>query len=120
MIKRYVKGAQAERDLAKLLKNKSFSVIRAAGSGSSISTPDLIAIKRGRILAFECKAWKTVPRLKEKEYKDFLNWCKGAGAIGFLAWKNKDWLFMNIKDLKKSNIKKDGMSLKDLMFVVDI
>lgn len=120
MIKRYVKGAQAERDLAKLLKNRSFSVIRAAGSGSSISTPDLIAIKGGRILAFECKAWKTTPRLKKNEYKEFLEWCKRAGAMGFLAWKKKGWLFMNIKNLKKSNIKKDGISLKDLMFIVDI
>jgi len=120
MVKKYKKGARAERDLAKLLKNRSFSVIRAAGSGGSISVPDLIAIKKGRILAFECKAWKTVPRLKEREYKNFLDWCKGAGAIGFLAWKNKQWLFLNIKDLKKTNIKKDGISLNDLMFVVNV
>ena len=120
MIKRYLKGAQAERDLAKLLKNRSFSVIRAAGSGSSISTPDLIAIKKGRILAFECKAWKTMPRLKKKEYKEFLKWCERAGAMGFLAWRKGKWLFMNIKNIKTSNIKKDGMTLKDLMFVVDI
>lgn len=120
MIKRYVKGAQAERNLANLLKDRSFSVIRAAGSGSSISVPDLIAIKKGRILAFECKAWKTVPRLGKKEYKDFLEWCEKAGAIGFLAWKDKEWLFLNIKNLKTTNIKKNGITLNDLMLVVNI
>jgi Holliday junction resolvase len=120
MVKKYLKGAEAERELAKMLKERSFSVLRAAGSGSSISTPDLVAIKRGRILAFECKAWKTVPKLKKKEYKDFLEWCERAGAMGFLAWKNRGWLFLNIKDVKDSNIKKDGMSFEDLMFVVDI
>ena len=79
-----------------------------------------VAIKKGRILAFECKAWKTVPRLKEKEYEDFLDWCDKAGAIGFLAWKNKEWLFLDIKKLKNTNIKKDGITLNDLMFVVNI
>lgn len=120
MIKRYMKGAQAERNLANLLKNREFSVVRVAGSGSSISTPDIIAIKKGRIFAFECKAWKTTPKLRKKELKMFSEWCEKAGAIGFLAWKKKDWLFLNIKGLENSNIKKDGMSLRDLMFAIDV
>lgn len=120
MVKKYEKGARAERDLARLLKDRSFAVIRAAGSGGSLSIPDLVAIKKGRILAFECKAWKKVPRLRPDKYDNFSEWCKRANAIGFLAWKNKKWLFLNVKDLKKSNIKKDGITLNDLMLAFDV
>ena len=121
MIKTYIKGAQAERDLAKKLKERGFSVIRAAGSGGNISTPDLVAIKDGRILAFECKAWKTKPRLKKGEYDEFIRWCKRANAIGFMAWKNgTDWLFLNSKKIKNSNIKEEGLSFNDLMFLINV
>lgn len=120
MVKTYIKGARAERDLAKRLKRMGFSVLRAAGSGSPISTPDLVAVKRGRVLAFECKAWKTTPRLREKEYERFHDWCEKAGALGFLAWKDKDWSFLNVKNLKDGNIKKDGINLKDLMYIINV
>jgi len=120
MIKRYVKGAQAERDLSKKLKLLGYAVIRAAGSGGSISTPDLVAIKKGRILAFECKAWKTTPRLKKLEYQNFKEWCDISGAMGFLAWKNRKWIFLGVKDIPKSNINKDGIDFKDLMFIINI
>ena len=56
MIKTYIKGARAERELCKKLKELNFAIIRAAGSGGNISAPDLGAIKKGRILGFECKA----------------------------------------------------------------
>lgn len=120
MIKTYIKGARAERDLAKRLKDMGFGVIRAAGSGGNVSIPDLVAIKRGRILAFECKAWKTKPKLKKEEYNEFIDWCKRSGAMGFLAWKNKGWLFLNIKDLKNHNIVTDGLSFNDLMFLINM
>jgi len=123
MIKRYVKGAQAERDLCKKLKLLGYAVIRAAGSGGSISTPDLVAIKKGRILAFECKAWKTTPKLKKEEYQNFKEWCEMADAMGFLAWKQtgKDgWKFLGVKDIPKTNINKNGINFKDLMFIINV
>ena len=122
MVKKYNKGARAERELAKFLQKHDFSTIRAAGSGSGISTPDLVAIKKGRVLAFEIKSWSTKPRLKKEELKDFKRWCENAGAMGFFTWrrKNNDWMFLNIKDYGKNDIKKDGISLDDLMFVINV
>ncbi|MEM5792854.1 MAG: hypothetical protein QXY45_00635 [Candidatus Aenigmatarchaeota archaeon] len=120
MIKRYVKGAQAERELAKKLKTLGFAVIRAAGSGGSLSIPDLVAIKKGRILAFECKAWKKKPRLKEEEYRDFKNWCLSAGAMGFIAWKNNGWKFLSVDDILTKNIEEDGINFNDLIFIINI
>lgn len=121
MIKTYIKGARAERELAKKLKKRGFSVIRAAGSGGNISTPDLVAIKDGRILAFECKAWKTKPRLKKEEYKELVKWCKNSKAFGFMAWKNSTgWLFFDSKKMKKKYIEEDGLTFNDLMFLIDV
>ena len=120
MIKRYVKGAQAERELGKKLKELGFAIIRAAGSGGSVSTPDLVAIKKGRVLAFECKAWKTIPRLKKQEYENLKEWCQMAGAMGFMAWKNRGWKFLGVKDIPKKNIRKDGVNFKDLMFIINV
>jgi len=123
MIKRYVKGAQAERELSKKLKELGYAVIRAAGSGGLISTPDLVAIKKGRILAFECKAWKTTPTLKKEEYKNFKEWCEMSGGMGFLAWKQtggNGWKFLGVKDIPKTNINKDGINFKDLMFIINV
>ena len=120
MIRRYIKGAQAERDLSKRLKEFGFAVIRAAGSGGSISAPDIVAIKKGRVLAFECKAWKTTPRLNKEQYENLKNWCQKAGAMGFMAWKNREWKFLRVKDIPKTNITKDGINFKDLMFIINI
>lgn len=120
MFGRYSKGARAERELSKKLKVLGFAVIRAAGSGGTISTPDLVAIKKGRILAFECKAWKTTPRLKKEEYEDFKDWCEIAGAMGFMAWRNKEWKFLGVKDIPKTNINKSGINFTDLMFAINV
>jgi Holliday junction resolvase len=120
MKKKYDKGAMAERELVKFLKSHSFQTLRSAGSGSKFSTPDVVAIRKGIILAFECKAWQTKPKLKKDEYKEFREWCEKAGAIGFLAWrrgKNK-WLFLDIKSYGKKDILKDGITLNDLLLVL--
>jgi len=121
-MKKYVKGANFERELGKELKTVGFVCIRAAGSGSKISTPDLVAIKKGRVIAFECKSWETKPRLREEEYKNFMEWCERAGAVGFLAWRRgkNDWLFLDIKSYKSKDILKDGIRLNDLLFVLNL
>jgi len=115
VVKTYRKGANAERDLAKKLKSLGFSVIRAARSGGTISTPDLVAIKDKSVLAFECKAWKTKPILRKDELKEFKEWCEKSGAIGILAWKKRGrWLFLRVEEIKDKNIIKDGINIEQL------
>ena len=113
---KYKKGANAERELAKLLKERNFAVVRSARSGGSISIPDILGVRDGRVLAFECKMWKEKPRLRAEELSDFLDWCTRAGASGFLAWRKRgEWLFLNINDLSVKDIAEDGLSLNEII-----
>lgn len=116
---RYRKGANAERELAKLLKSHGFAVVRAARSGGSISVPDVVGIKKNVVVGFECKTWKTKPKLRAEEYNELKDWCLKAGANGFLAWKSKGkWLFLNLDDLQKKDIEKDGIELEKLLKIL--
>ncbi len=94
----YNKGANAERELIHTLSNLGFAVLRVAGSGvSPLPSPDVVALKNGRILAIECKAWKgkylAIPTVT---MNDEINWAKTAGAEFFVGWKipREGWLFV--------------------------
>ncbi len=116
---RYRKGANAERELAKILKERAFAVVRSAKSGGRISIPDILGVKSGVVFAFECKTWKRKPVLKPEEFAEISDWCSRAGANGFLAWRKRgEWLFLNIVDLKTKDISKDGLKLEDIVNMV--
>lgn len=106
----YRKGARFERELIHFLNYKGFSVSRTASSGGCLYPVDIIAIRRGLILAFECKAHKTKPRLNRKKFEGFRKWCDNAGAIGFLAWRapQNRWLFLGMNHIEKSNYSDDN------------
>ena len=62
-----------------------------------ISQPDLIALRSGKILAFECKAWNSeYLSIPLNTFDDTSAWCDNAGADFFIAWKvpKKGWLFV--------------------------
>lgn len=101
----YRKGARFERDLIHFLNYKGFSVSRTASSGGYLYPVDILAMKKGLILAFECKAHKTKPRLQKDKLKKFKEWCDRAGAMGFLAWRapQNKWLFLRMEDAEKRN-----------------
>ncbi len=94
----YKKGARAERELADLLWARGYAVIRSAGSGNSYS-PDIVAIKDGTVLAFECKAWNrdrvTISRVQMEK---MLEWRKRSGAELYIAWKYpyRGWFFIPV------------------------
>lgn len=101
MASRYQKGAHYERELLSILHDKGFAVIRTAGSGGGICVPDIIGIKKGQVLAFECKAWAEEPRLKPEKLKDLIEWSAKAGGLGFVAWRHDNkWEFKDARNLK--------------------
>lgn len=100
----YNKGANAERELLQTLYLAGMAVCRAAGSGKgkdTIPTPDAIALREGKIYAFECKAWKADNlSISHQQMHDLEKWCALAGAELVIAWKipRKGWRFMQKDD----------------------
>ena len=94
----YNKGANAERELIRSFSEKGFAVLRVAGSGvSPLPSPDVVALKSGRILAFECKALKgNYLAIPVVTFNDEVNWAETAGAEFFVAWKvpHQGWFFI--------------------------
>lgn len=92
------KGANAERELMRLFFERGFSVVRIAGSGTSpLPAPDIIAIKKGRIIAVECKARKTKNlAIAVVQIGELLDWAGRAGAEPLVGWKipRKGWFFL--------------------------
>lgn len=103
-MKAYLKGVRGERELLHFLNSKGFAVSRVPSSGGYLSPIDIIAIKKGLIIAIESKAHTKKPRLERKKLKRFKEWCERAGAIGFLAWRNSGkWLFLRLSDAESGN-----------------
>ena len=110
----YRKGANAERELIKILWNNGFATLRAAGSGvTPLPSPDLVALSSKKKLGFECKAWNSsYLNLSIEQFLTTKQWCNIAGADFFVAWKipNKGWLF----------IKPENFSRRDKNFTISL
>ncbi len=116
-MKTYAKGFRAEREILHFFNSKGLSCVRQASSGGHISPVDIVAMKQGLIIALECKNHQKKPRLAKDQLQRFSGWCRGAGAIGFLAWRNSgQWLFLKISDAEAGNYE-DGrwIEMKNLL-----
>lgn len=97
-MKTYAKGARAELELLHFLNSKGFAVIRAPSSGGYLSPVDVVAIKKGLILAIESKNHAKKPKLPHDRTERLKEWSDKAGAITFLGWRTKNkWLFLQLK-----------------------
>ncbi|MEI7961738.1 MAG: Holliday junction resolvase Hjc [archaeon] len=112
----YNKGANAERELIKTLFDLGFAVLRVAGSGvSPLPSPDVVALKSGRVIAIECKAWKGAHlAIPVVTMSDEINWAKTAGAEFFIGWKipREGWLFVRAEHFHNAG-KNFMISLKE-------
>ncbi len=102
---RYAKGARCERELLKELHERGYSVMRAAGSGVNSLSPDLIAVKNGKGLAFECKAWDGTSLSIEKDrFQGLVDWQINTGMNTFVAWRmnGNGWFFIKLEEMKES------------------
>lgn len=100
------KGANAERELMRLFFQAGFSVVRIAGSGTSpLPAPDVIAIKKGRVIAVECKARKSSHlAVRPEQMQELLDWAERAGSEAFVAWKipRRGWFFLRPEQFKRT------------------
>ena len=120
-MKTYAKGARAEMELIHYLNSKNFSCIRSASSGGDLYPVDLLAIKRGLIIAFECKNHAKKPKLPKDRVDRLKEWCDKAGAIGFLGWRTKNkWIFLQLKDVLENKYEDENwINMEQLLQVFD-
>ena len=100
---RYSKGARCERELLNDLHSRGYSVMRSAGSGINTLSPDIIAMKDTKRLAFECKAWESTSLSIENErFKGLVNWQSNTKMETYIAWRmNGDgWFFVKLEEMK--------------------
>jgi len=94
---KYQKGSRAERELIEFFSNNGYSVIRAAGSGVSSLSPDLLVFKRGMQFAIESKAHeKTSLQIPKDQFQGLKKWEDNTGITPYVAWRRdrKDLLFL--------------------------
>ncbi len=104
-MKTYSKGARTERELLALLQDHRYSVMRAAGSGVSSVAPDIIAIKEGNGLAFECKAWeKSNIAIETEKIGMLMEWERNTHMQTFIAWRmnGEGWFFIKLNEMSKA------------------
>ncbi len=100
----YKKGARAERELIKFFSEKGFSVIRAAGSGVNSLSPDLLAFKKGKQYAIECKAWdKTSLSFEKQRVASMKQWEEITGITYLIGWRisREGWLLFPVHLLEE-------------------
>lgn len=104
-IQRYSKGARGERELLNTLYKMGYSVVRAAGSGVNSISPDIIAVKSGKGIVFECKAWdRGSLSIDHEKFESLRLWRDNAMMETFIAWRmnGQGWFFIRLDEMKKN------------------
>src|SRR3989339_1743013 len=104
-MRNYAKGYKAENEMLHLLYSRGWAVIRAPRSGRvGIPTPDIIAVKGGKIIAIECKSRASAFTVEKEQLEQLDDWELRAGASAYIGWKivRKGWSFLKLKDVKEN------------------
>ena len=112
------RAAQAENELANLLWELGYAVVRGPSSGSGTRKrfqPDLIAVKDGRVLVIEVKTCDPestvyVPRGQVDGLREF---ARRAGGMVFIALKIRGhgWRLHRLEDLEST--RGGGVKVRD-------
>ena len=104
-IQRYSKGARGERELLNELYSRGYSVVRAAGSGVNSVSPDIIAVKSGKGMVFECKAWdRGSLSIEPDKFESLRKWRDNALMETFIAWRmnGRGWFFVRLDEMTRN------------------
>ncbi|RLI15771.1 MAG: Holliday junction resolvase [Candidatus Hecatellales archaeon] len=103
------KGVREERELVRILDRLGFAVLRAPASGSrtKLDRPDLLAGRKGFIVALEVKTTsRETLYLGEESVAQLLRFSRRFGAKPLLAVKFKHrkrgWLLVEAEGLKRT------------------
>ncbi|NPA86370.1 MAG: hypothetical protein GXO42_03180 [bacterium] len=81
----YRKGYYLEHRLVQLLRRYGFWCTRLPKSGSAQVPLDVLALRPGIVLGFECKRRKAVLYSKELQPEKLLSWQEATGGKAFLC-----------------------------------
>ena len=102
-----VKGVREERELVNLLDRLGFAVLRAPASGSKtrLDRPDILAGRKGLIIALEVKSTsKRVLYVHGESVAQLKRFSERFGAKPFLAVKfkytRKGWLLLDAEEIE--------------------
>ncbi len=104
-IQRYSKGARGERELLNTLYDRGYSVVRAAGSGVNSISPDIIAVKMGKGMVFECKAWdRGSLSIDHEKFESLRKWRDNALMDTYMAWRmnGQGWYFIKLEEMTRT------------------
>jgi Holliday junction resolvase len=102
----YKKGYRGENELVHMLAKKGFMALRAPRSGRiNLPSPDVIAVKSGKVYAVECKSRKNGFKVPAEQLEELLQWEKIGGSETYVAWKiaYKGWFFIPLKKVMENN-----------------
>ncbi len=104
-MQRYAKGARGERELINLFYSLGFSVIRSAGSGVNSISPDIIAIKNGKGISLECKAWdSTSVAIEPEKWLALSEWQRNTLMDTYIAWRmsGEGWYLVRLDEMSRN------------------
>jgi len=122
------RGCSYERQLVDLLHDAGFAAVRVAGSGAmALPCPDIVACRKGTILAIECKTTrKNQVYISDEQIDDLNRYSRIAGAHPFVAvrFSHQEWYFFAPSTIPKTNrstyvvsrrlVAGNGLTLADL------
>jgi len=101
------RGCNYERQLVDLLHGRGFAAVRVAGSGAkSLPSPDIVAIRKGGILAIECKTTKkNQVYVSDDQISNLYKYSETAGAKPLIAVKftQREWYFLPPSKVPRTN-----------------
>lgn len=102
MVRSYVKGATAERELVHTLSKLGYMTIRAPRSGRiDLPSPDVIAVKDGRVIVFEVKFRASAFTVPKEQLAELTAWKNVGGAHAYIGCKlaRRGWKFLHLHDV---------------------
>lgn len=105
MVRTYVKGSRAERELIDFFSSNECSVIRAAGSGVNSLSPDILIFRRGMQLAIEAKAWeKENLNIDRIQFLNLKKWEENTGINCYVGWRRsrEPWYLIPLSVFKEN------------------
>lgn len=101
------RGCNYERQLVDLLHNVGYVAVRVAGSGAKpLPCPDVVACRKGTILAIECKTTrKNQVYISDDQMQDLALYSKAAGARPYVAvrFTQQPWIFFPPSRIPRTN-----------------